>query len=49
MRQDTGFFSYRKWTVITNHIPYMRWSQAWMLFAISKLIGVLKNEKIVKK
>jgi hypothetical protein len=32
-----GFFYYRKFKYYTNRIPYMRWSQAWMLLAFSIL------------
>ena len=38
--QDTkGFFYYRKGRFITNRIPYMRWSQAWMMTALTTLIN----------
>lgn len=32
-----GFFYYRKHKLFNNKISYMRWSQAWMLLALSKL------------
>ena len=42
--QDTkkGYFYYRKYRNYYNRIPYMRWSQAWMLLALSELL--LKNQ-----
>jgi hypothetical protein len=35
---DRGFFYYRVLRSHTNKIPYMRWSQAWMLLAMSMLL-----------
>lgn len=37
-----GFFYYQKKNFFTNKIPYMRWSQAWMFYALS-LIQLYKN------
>lgn len=34
MRSGKGFFYYRKFRHYTVRIPYMRWSQAWMLLAM---------------
>lgn len=34
MRSKKGFFYYRKYKWYTIKIPYMRWSQAWMLLAL---------------
>ncbi len=39
MQADKGCFYYRKNPVFTNKIPYMRWSQAWMLLALAELIS----------
>lgn len=33
-----GFFYYQKLPFFTNKIPYMRWGQAWMLYALSNQI-----------
>lgn len=33
-----GFFWYQKTPWYTNKIPYMRWSQAWMLLALATLL-----------
>ena len=37
MQDKEGFFYYQKTRWYTNKIPYMRWSQAWMCYALSKL------------
>jgi hypothetical protein len=38
MWDDAGFFYYRVLRTLTNRIPYMRWSQAWMLLALATLL-----------
>jgi len=38
-----GFFYFRKTKFITNKIPYMRWSNAWMFYALTE---VVKNESM---
>ena len=39
MRSPEGcFYYYQKWRFWTNRINYMRWSQAWMLLALSTLL-----------
>jgi hypothetical protein len=35
---DRGYFYYRALRLGTNRIPYMRWSQAWMLLAMVTLL-----------
>ena len=37
MRGGDGNFFYQKKRFYTNRIPYMRWSQAWMLYAMAVL------------
>ena len=37
MQDNSGFFYYRKFKTYTIKIPYMRWSNAWMLLALSTL------------
>jgi len=37
MQDKRGFFYYRKFKTYTIKIPYMRWSNAWMLLAMSIL------------
>ncbi len=39
MRHEDGYFHYQKHPLYTNRISYMRWSQAWMLFALSVMIS----------
>ncbi len=38
MQSSKGYFYYQKWKWFTIKIPYMRWSQAWMFFALSMYI-----------
>lgn len=42
MQHTNGYFFYRKYKWYSNKIPYMRWSQAWMLLALSTLYSKLK-------
>jgi hypothetical protein len=37
MQDKSGYFYYQKTRFYTNRIPYMRWSQAWMFYALSML------------
>lgn len=39
MWDDRGFFYYRLLRHWTNRIPYIRWSQAWMLLAMATLMS----------
>lgn len=41
MQSKKGYFYYQKHSWYTNKIPYMRWSQAWMMLALA----ILKSEK----
>jgi len=38
MQDAAGYFYYQKTRWYTNRIPYIRWSQAWMLYALSWLL-----------
>jgi hypothetical protein len=38
MFDPRGFFYYRQLRFMRNRIPYMRWSQAWMLLALARLL-----------
>jgi hypothetical protein len=40
MQDESGYFFYQKHRLYNNKIPYMRWSQAWMLLAFSYLIEI---------
>ena len=37
MQSSKGFFYYQKRRCYTNRVPYMRWTQAWMFYAMSLL------------
>ncbi|SCY73696.1 hypothetical protein [Desulfoluna spongiiphila] len=39
MQDKRGFFYYQKTRWYTNKIPYIRWSQAWMFYALSFLLS----------
>jgi len=47
MQNIKGYFYYQKNNFFTNKIPYMRWSQAWMMLALVTLINstAIKNVK----
>jgi len=38
MRHSEGYFYYQRWRTYTNRIPYMRWTQAWMLIGLSTYV-----------
>jgi hypothetical protein len=38
MWDERGFFYFQKRPAFTIKVPYMRWSQAWMLFALASLL-----------
>jgi len=40
---EGGYFYLQKRPLYTNKIPYMRWSQAWMLLALSDLLEVAES------
>jgi hypothetical protein len=37
LRDAQGFFYYQRRRLLTVRIPYMRWSQAWMMYALARL------------
>jgi hypothetical protein len=37
LRDSSGFFYYQRRRFHTVRIPYMRWSQAWMMYALARL------------
>jgi len=39
MYSGRGFFYFRKGRLLTNRIPYMRWSQAWAFHALTEYIA----------
>jgi hypothetical protein len=38
LRDDRGYFHYQRRRFYTVPIPYMRWSQAWMAYALARLL-----------
>ena len=38
LRSPEGYFYYQRHRFHTNRIPYMRWSQAWMTYALARLL-----------
>ena len=45
MQDQAGYFYYQKRKYYTNKIPYMRWSQAWMLLALVTYLYNIKEEE----
>jgi len=48
MQDGKGFFYYQKWPMVTNRIPFMRWSQAWMLLALASLYAHERRGSVVR-
>jgi hypothetical protein len=46
MQDKIGYFYYRKYPLFTNKISYIRWSQAWMLLALSELFLISADHSI---
>jgi len=44
MQHKNGYFYYQKFKNFSNKIPYIRWSQAWMLLALSTLLDKNKEK-----
>jgi len=44
MYSGKGFFYFRKGRLLTNRIPYMRWSQAWAFHALMEYLSCAKGE-----
>jgi hypothetical protein len=42
LRDSRGYFQYQRRRPYKVHIPYMRWSQAWMAYALARLLEVRK-------
>lgn len=47
MQSTDGYFYYRKYRLFTSKIPYIRWGQAWMLYALSVLTMRLEDAKVL--
>jgi hypothetical protein len=37
LRDENGFFYYQRRRLQKVRIPYMRWSEAWMIYALARL------------
>ncbi|HSL56023.1 MAG TPA: hypothetical protein VK868_16575 [Pyrinomonadaceae bacterium] len=44
LRDSRGFFYYQRRRFYTVRKPYMRWTQAWMLYALSRLLEDLSDK-----
>lgn len=44
MQSDKGYFYYQKNKYFTSRIPYMRWSQAWMFYSMTRYLLEISNE-----
>lgn len=44
MQSYKGYFYYQKNKYFTSKIPYMRWSQAWMFYSMTKYLSQISNE-----
>ena len=43
MWDERRYFYYQVFPFFTSKIPYMRWSQAWMLYALAILLEEIKE------
>ncbi|MGH9960590.1 MAG: hypothetical protein ACREBC_26300 [Pyrinomonadaceae bacterium] len=43
LRDPRGFFYYQRRRFFTVRTPFMRWSQAWMLYALARLLEETRN------
>jgi hypothetical protein len=43
MQDKEGYFYYQKKRWYKNKIDYMRWSQAWMFYALTQLVTFEQN------
>ena len=45
MRNKRGYFHYQKTRFYENRIPYMRWSQAWMLYSLAVYLESVSDSR----
>ena len=43
MKDESGYFYYQKWPFMMNKIQFIRWGQAWMLLALSIMLGASQH------
>jgi hypothetical protein len=46
MQSDKGYFIYQINKFFSSKIPYMRWAQAWMFYALSEYVSQMSNKHI---
>lgn len=46
LQDDKGYFYCQKKRWFTNKIPYVRWAQAWMLYALALLSAHMQSSKV---
>jgi hypothetical protein len=44
MQDPLGYFYFQKYPLGQNKIPYMRWSQAWMMLALSRVLRSIRKD-----
>lgn len=49
MWSEDGYFYYQQHRLYKNRIPYMRWSQAWMLYALATLASSLAESDATRQ
>ena len=49
LRDSRGYFHYQRRRFHTVRIPYMRWSEAWMAYALARLLEGKEKSKRKKK
>lgn len=49
MWSEDGYFYYQQHRLYKNRIPYMRWSQAWMLYALATLASALSESDATRQ
>ncbi|HSP63067.1 MAG TPA: hypothetical protein VLQ90_08810, partial [Pyrinomonadaceae bacterium] len=49
LRDPRGFFYYQRRRFHTVRVPYMRWSQAWMMYGLSRLLEVKSKKATVRR
>lgn len=45
LRSPDGYFCYQRHRLYTNRIPYMRWSEGWMAYALARLLEAGQNRE----
>ncbi len=48
MQSSKGYFYFQNGRITANKIPYMRWSQAWMMVALSNFLKVSREMEAIR-